>query len=372
MSQHDNRTDSKEQFCGALGISQSVKRKQIVQDKKRRDFQNDLSHNRKAQGIFSKTQGLENTYGKEIYAKEDQSQAESLKKLSAISNNSVIIHKKTDQRVCAEMIQKHDHSQHRDHQFQGKKNGILHTSAVSGSKIIAYKRHDTLGKSQGDLHGNHIDLVSDPHGRHCVCTVGSSEIIQDRHAGHIQKILDGSRDANAAHFSDDLFSERKFSWIDTYESLSSFHVEKDKKVYTCGTVRKKSGKARSCRTHIEAPGKNKNRVKDNVQETAAHSADTCMHGGPFGTDKIGHDHVQNSGSRAQENCPEEIALCGCPGGLVGSDKGEKGPLKQSAEKPEQNPAHKGAVKTKGGASGYSIVVLPAQGTAHHAGGPHAE
>ena len=70
MSQHDDCTDSQDQFCSALGIGQSVKWKQIVQDKKRRDLQNDLTHYRKTQRIFSKPQSLENTYSKEIYAKE--------------------------------------------------------------------------------------------------------------------------------------------------------------------------------------------------------------------------------------------------------------------------------------------------------------
>ena len=105
MSQHDDCTDSQDQFCSALGIGQSVKWKQIVQDKKRRDLQNDLTHYRKTQRIFSKPQSLENTYSKEIYAKEDQSQAKSLEKLSAVSHDSVVIHKKTDQCVCTEMIQ---------------------------------------------------------------------------------------------------------------------------------------------------------------------------------------------------------------------------------------------------------------------------
>ena len=137
MSQHDNRADRQEQLCGALGISQSVKRKQIVQDEKGRDFQNDLPHYCKTQGIFSQAQSLEYAYGEEIYAKEDQSQAESLKELFPISYNGVIVHKQADQCTCAEVIQEHDHSQDGNHQFQGKENGIFHTSAVSRGKIVA-------------------------------------------------------------------------------------------------------------------------------------------------------------------------------------------------------------------------------------------
>ena len=372
MSQHDNRADRQEQLCGALGISQSVKRKQIVQDEKGRDFQNDLPHYCKTQGIFSQAQSLEYAYGEEIYAKEDQSQAESLKEFFPISYDSVIIHKQADQCAGAEVVQEHDHSQDGNHQLQGKENGIFHTSAVSRGKIVAYQGHDALGKSQGDLHGNHVDLVSDPHGRHGVCAVNSSKIIQDRHTGYIEKILDRSRYSNAAYFPDDPFLKRKFPGINTYKSLSSFHIEKDKKVYTSGTVGKKGGKARSCRSHVEAPGKDENRVKDNIQEAAAHSADTCMHGGPFGADKVSHDHVEYGGSGTQENCPEEIALGSCPGSLIGSDKGEKRTLEQSAEKSEQDSAHKGAVKAKGRAAGHSIVVLPAQSAAHHTGGSHAE
>lgn len=111
MSQHDNRADRQEQLCGALGISQSVKRKQIVQDKKGRDFQNDLPHYRKTQGIFPQAQSLEYAYGEEVYAKEDQSQAESLKEFFPISYDSVIIHKQADQCAGAEVVQEHDHSQ---------------------------------------------------------------------------------------------------------------------------------------------------------------------------------------------------------------------------------------------------------------------
>ena len=76
-------------------------------------------------------------------------------------------------------------SQSRDDQFHGKENRILHTSAVPGSKVVADQRHDPLGKTKRYLHGDHIDLIGDPHGGYCIGAVYGGKVVENCHSGYI-------------------------------------------------------------------------------------------------------------------------------------------------------------------------------------------
>lgn len=77
--------------------------------------------------------------------------------------------------------------------------------------------------------------------------------------------------------------------------------------------------------HIEAPGHDEDGVQDNIEETAAHGADTGVHGSTLGTHHIGHDDIEDRrGSAAGDGHQNNIGLGGGPGGGIRAQQGPAG------------------------------------------------
>ena len=73
-----------------LRKSQSVQRKDPVQDIQRRDLQHDLAQDGKHQGFFSHAACLEDSHRQKVYAQKRQRQTQSVQKTAAICNDGLI------------------------------------------------------------------------------------------------------------------------------------------------------------------------------------------------------------------------------------------------------------------------------------------
>src|SRR5699024_7327302 len=249
VPEHQDCTDAENEFRCTLRVSQSVERENHIQDKKCRNFQDQLPHDRKQKSISSESQCLEDTHCQEVYADKADAKSESMEEPGSVCDDRFIVHKQADEPSGIDIIKNRHYCKDRDDQLQGKENGIFHPSPVAGSKVIAYKRHDSLGESHCHLHRNHVDLVGDSHGGHGVRPVGGSKIVQDRHPGHVEQVLDGSRDADTADLPDDLALDPEFLWIDADKCISPFYIKKNEKIQAGHTVGNTGGKSGACRTH---------------------------------------------------------------------------------------------------------------------------
>ena len=149
---------------------------------------------------------------------------------------------------------------------------------VAAGIVVADKGHDSLGKAHGYLQGNHVDFLGNAHGSHCLGAVGGCKIVQYGHTCHIQKILDCRRYAHGAHSQHNVLLKRKLLWIDTDKGCFPSDPEQHKKIDTGNAVGKKRGKAGSRRSHIKPPRQNKDRIQNDIQQTAAHGSDAGMKG----------------------------------------------------------------------------------------------
>ncbi len=276
MPQDHNSADAQHDLRNALGICEPVEREQPVQDKERRDLQDDLSHDGESEGIFSKAQRLEHAHGKKIDSEECDAEAESAEESRAVDDHCFIFHEQTDEPACCEVVDDSDSEQDRDDDLYGKEDRRLHPLPVPGCKVITHQRHDALGKSHGHLHRDHIDLICNAHGSYRVRPVYGSKVVQDGHAGHVQEILDGSRNAHPADLFDDVLAETELPGINADEGVSSLYVKKDKEIEAGGAVGQAGGKSCAGSAHVEPPGEDEDRVQDDVKKTSAHGTDACV------------------------------------------------------------------------------------------------
>ena len=122
--------------------------------------------------------------------------------------------------------------------------------------------------------------------------------------------MDGSRDAHRAHTGNDVMTEGELLGVDADVGLSALNQQQHKEVQAGNTVGDKGGKTCTAGTHVQSPGEDEDGVEDDVEQTAAHRADACVHGGAFRADQICHDHVEDGGHSTAADCPEQIGT-GC-------------------------------------------------------------
>ena len=97
-----------------------------------------------------------------------------------------------------------------------------------------------------------------------------------------------------------------------------------------------------------------------------------MDSGPLCPHQIAHHHVQDGRGRAAADSPEQVFPRDRSGGLVRAQNGQKAAAEQAVAQRKDHAAGKGAVYAESGAAADSLIVLSAQGPAHHAGAAHAE
>ena len=315
--------------------------------------------------MFPHARRLENTHSQEVKAKERNSPAETVQKAGTICDNRLIIHKEADQRLREEEIDS-GYSYRKGHRnFDGECRNALHPLRIPTGIIIADERHDALRHSHRNIGRHHIDFLSNSHGGHSLCAKSGGKIIQHGHACYIEKILDCSRNTNRTHTCHNRTIRPEHLGIDANIGTAALAEKKNKEVETSHAVGKESRQTRSFRSQIESPGKNKNRIKDNIQQAAAHRADAGMHGGAFRTDKIRHNDIQNGRRSAKCYRPLKIRACRARRFRAGSEKNKERLLECRKTDGEQHSADHRTVKTEGRALVHNIEIFPAKGTAHH-------
>ena len=233
---HDHSDDREDAFGGELRIGQAIEREKSVEKEEGGDLQNYLPEDGKDQRFFSHTGRLENAYGNKVHTEEGEPQAETAQEARSIRYDSFVLNKETGQSSCAEEISGGNSHNESHGDFYGEKQCVLHALNVPAGIVIADKGHDSLGQPHRDLHGDHIDFLSDSHSRHGVGAEGGGKIVEDRHTCYVQQILDRSRDTYAEHAFDDGTTEAEHTGADADICIPPAEEEQNKKVkagYAC-------------------------------------------------------------------------------------------------------------------------------------------
>ena len=150
--------------------------------------------------------------------------------------------------------------------FRRKCKRLFHALDIAARVVITDQRHNALRKAHCNLERHHVDALRDTHGRHRVRAIRGRKVVENGHAGHIQKVLDGSRDAHAAHALDNLFRWAEHGGLDAHVRLAALHEQQHEEVETRHGVGKAGRAARARRAEVQAPRQNENRVQHNVQQ----------------------------------------------------------------------------------------------------------
>ena len=154
--------------------------------------------------------------------------------------------------------------------------------------------------------------------------------------------------------------------------MPPFEKQQDEKVQAGHAVGQEGRAARARGPHIQPPWQDKYRVKQDIQQAAAHGAQAGVKGRALRPHQIGHHHVQNRRGRAKEHGPLHVARCGLHGICRGAQQPQKRLPEGKAQQGKQDAAEDGAIKPEGRACIDRVKVLPPQRPAHHAGAAHAE
>ena len=128
----------------------------------------------------------------------------------------------------------------------------------------------------------------------------------------------------------------------------------------------------TCRSHVEAPGQDKNGIENDVQNTAAHGADAGVNRRAFASDHLALDHVQNGRQCAEVHRPQQVPGGGLPGGSIGAQQIHQRGTEHHRQQGEQQAAEHRTIKSKRRAGAHHFIVASAQTPAHHAGCTHAK
>ena len=113
---------------------------------------------------------------------------------------------------------------------------MFHALNIPTGVVIADKRHDSLRKAHGNLHGDHIDFLSDSHSCHGISSECGSEIVEHSHSRYIQEILDGCRDSYTKYALHNRGAKAKHAGSDTDICISSSEEEQNEKIQACHTI----------------------------------------------------------------------------------------------------------------------------------------
>ena len=289
-----------------------------------------------------------------------------------VGDNGLVADEEAHKEGRAEVVAQRHRSEEGDSQAHGEADAGLHPLPVAGGVVVADDGHDPLGRAEGDIHGHHVDLLGDAHGGHRVRAEAGGEVVEHRHSGHVQQVLDSRRDAHGAHAGDNDLVQPEHAGADAHIGLAPAHEEQHKEVGAGGAVGQEGGQPRPGGPHVEPPGQDEEGVQDDVEQTAAHGTDAGVESSALGADHVGHHHVEDRRSRAPGHGPVEVCAGGGGGAGVRAQQGQQGALGGEHQQGEHQSAAHSAVESKGGGAADGVIVTTAQGPAHHAGGAHAE
>ena len=166
------RHNSEDYLSKGLGISQTVEREELVEKPQRGYLEHNFAQNGKYKRVSSHTDGLEHTDGEKVNAHEGSGYAHAAQEARAIANDYLAVHKQAYEEAGADEVQRGDNSYNNDRGHACETYGVLHALAVSGGVVVANERHDALGEAKRDVHGQHVYLLRNAHGRDGVGLVG--------------------------------------------------------------------------------------------------------------------------------------------------------------------------------------------------------
>ena len=292
--------------------------------------------------------------------------------MGTIGDDRLVLHEQRNKGGWEQLEEQRHRDDDGERSLARKADRLFHTADVAAGVVIADQRHDALGKSLGNVHRNHVDLLTDTHGSDGVCAISGSEVVEQGHAGDVEQVLNRGRDADRTHAADNLLFEGEFLGVDADKGASAFDSQQHKEIQAGDTVGDKGGKSRAAGSHVKSPWQDKDRVEDDVEQTAAHGADAGVHGRAFRADQISHDDIEDGRYCTAGDGPQHIGGGGVDGGAVCTQQAQQRLAKDGAAQGEDGAAAQCAVKAKGGAVGYGFIVFSSQRTAHHAGAADAE
>ena len=369
---HDNGDGAEDQLCDELRIREAVQREQPIQHKQRGDLQHDLAHNSEYERFHTHTARLEHAQREEIDAQEWQRKAEATQERRAVRDDALVLHEHGDNRLRRNHERQHHGQNKAKRNFRRKCKRLFHALDIAARVVITDQRHNALRKAHCNLERHHVDALRDAHGRHRVGAIRGRKVVENGHAGHIQKVLDGSRDAHAAHTLDNLFRWAEHGGLDTHVRLAALHEQQHEEVETRHGVGKAGRATRARRAEVQAPRQNENRVQHNVQQAAAHGADARVQRRALRAHKVRQHDVQNGRRGAEQHSPEQIIRRCLHRFGIRAEHHQDWRLQYAVQQRKQQAANQRRVKSERRAAVHGIVVFTSECAAHHAGAADAE
>ena len=368
----DDRRRGKNDLRHKLRIREAVQREDPVQDEQRRDLQHDLAQNGKDKRFFAEAAGLEHADRQEVHAQERHGKAHAAQERRAVGDDLLVVHKHADEVACKHEIRNHHEEKEGKRDPRGEEKGLFHAPRVAARVVVADQRHDALRNAERHLERHRVDLLGDAHRRHGVRAEGGREVVQHRHARHVEQVLDRRRDADAADAADDAHRRTELARIDADVGAPAPDKEQNEEIQAGHAVRDESRAAGARRAEVQAPRQDENRVEQDVQQAAAHRADARVQRRALRADEVGHDHVEDRRSRAEADGPHKVSAGRLRRLRIGAEHDEQRRAEYGVEHGEQQAAEQRAVKSERRALVHGVHILAAERAAHHARAADAE
>lgn len=120
-----------------MGVSQTIKRRDPVQNIQGWDLQDDLTQDGEKQSAAAHSAGLEYAHGDKIHTQEGKTEAEAAQEASAVGYNRFVLHEKRDQSAGGQIIADGDDNHEGNRDFYGIEQRVFHAGNIAAGIIIA-------------------------------------------------------------------------------------------------------------------------------------------------------------------------------------------------------------------------------------------
>lgn len=368
LQQQQDRGGGEDHLGCELSKAKTDLREKGVQQKEGGDLQYDFPHDREEQRTTAHSAGLKNADRQKVDPKKRLGKAHADDIGDPVGNDCRIGHEQADNLPGKEQEDQGRGQHDQDDQPKGIQDRALHAGAVAGAEIIADQRHHALGDPHRDVHRHHRHLVSDPDGRNGFRAEGAREVVQYRHAGYVQQVLDGAGNPDNHDGLHERTGGPERGGRHAHKGPAAADIHEDKIVKAGADIGEKGGESRAGGAHVQPAGQNEQRIQDDVQDTAGHGADARVERFSLSADLAADDNIQDRRDSAAEDGPLHI-FRGRGGGVADSaeDPQQKGGTGKSEER-DDSASENGAPDAEAGSPSHRFMIFRAQSPAHDAGG----
>ena len=226
---------------------------------------------------------------------------------------------------AGEQLHNDQEDQREDKQDQEREAAhLMHPFVVFRAVVIADQRHDSLGNADADVQGDGAAL-----GGHAVCggqdiavLMAQQQTIQQHNGDRDQQYRNGSgkshRQSPPGHF----LLQRDIPERQRQHAALSELCQHHKKVQHGDYIGEHGGHRRT--GHIHLKHKNKDRVQDNIHDTADGQSDAGLLGLSHRADQVPQHQPRHRGNPADDKHPEQIVGGKAQGKLVRAEKQQNG------------------------------------------------